>query len=1457
MKLAERRLVHLFSGNPLKTVRPVLLTQVFPQHSLSMHSNLRSPFGKARKDRAGIALVIVLAFVVLLTVLVMTLLSRSLSNGLISGASVNFSKTELYGHGAVNQIIGDLRQEIMAGSQISGVSPQTIPVTGAPAGAPPVIIYRPSVFVAAAPYRSGPYSATSAIWATLPNLVKESARTVAFYPSSYDANAPTRAAAINSSTDSSINGRYVSLARWNKHLLLPKASATITAGTSTTPTTIADTGSTDTTPTDTFIAPDWILTAADGSNPTTLDTSASLTTSNINPQSPKYVIGRYAYAIYNEGGLLDANVAGCPAPTGSSTFQATNASNSPWTQTTALAKKGPSAFADLTQLPGIANVSSFKPQTVVDQLVGWRNFASAQPTGTFPSYSPLNSLSINNYFTYLLQLNTRFMSIGNPAAPVAASDHLFSSRQQLISFFQDIAIVNGNTNDQAYLQDAMMYLGTFSRTLNQPSYWPDPNRPKVVSLGYQTSGAYSGGNDSFGNDIGTTPPYKGIYNPPFGAIRAGSAFTRNDLTTAIVGEPLVKKRFALNRLCWITYMGPSVNLPTSDPVYKQFINDGISPQLLGEGTPANILKYFGLTWFDGSGTQNGTAIGGYWKYNHTINSGQTVPVLAAVVTAVKATPREPDFFEILQAAVNIGSIAKGWNDTAGGDDGTVQAGTPFDPPLINSQTTFQVLQLGANIIDEVNPTQYPTHIEFNPPGGVWSIYGATDLPYFFGTKTAAFIAQPPTPASADGSAVTPVVDPETSFPSHTGAGVMMYIPIIWNPYDQTGPAAVTGPKNLRIVVGNVYTPTSTFAVDPLATTPWTENTNVVPFLVYGQHAPGATVPASSSSAATPMVSDQQLGSFPSATYSPNPNWISEDSSALTFSNVIGSTLYRQPTALAEAGVPAGSNLGLGSGNIIPTAGTQAGANWSQGIPENGGTGQTLLGFFMGSFPLRWNGSENVSATSANPNGTSTTFTFTVAEVLPTSAPQGLTIRLEYLPPGGSTWIPYREYYTYPEHVTMPFPLTELGTSSSPGLLTPSPASPSQTNANQAFSASAGAAAYPNAGSLWNGNYSACDANAADALNGGSGNPMYNVWDPRTPRWGGMFDMPTDLLVDASNTVLTVRPDASTPNGLVFNHNDFNAPGDGWHSENNTSIPWDPGAYCQNIQQGGGVSYYEDADGVVRRGMAGLASPTSTPLAFPSNSTTGSRPIMLHRPFRSVAELGYVFSDTPWKNIDFFNPESGDGGLLDAFCINEDYRPDAVEAGRVDLNTQQAPVIQALLAGAYRDETAGSADTTLATSEAATISNNLVNWTSPTNPLNTNASGKGPLANIADLVGRWKPGSSISRPINGSTSYAGFTSTLGASSTSPNGSYTGGATSVNNQAQRYVESSMRALSDAGQAGTWNLLIDVIAQSGRYPINTSSTNMAGFLVEGERHYWVHVAIDRTTGQVIDENIEVVNE
>ncbi len=61
---------------------------------------------------------------------------------------------------------------------------------------------------------------------------------------------------------------------------------------------------------------------------------------------------------------------------------------------------------------------------------------------------------------------------------------------------------------------------------------------------------------------------------------------------------------------------------------------------------------------------------------------------------------------------------------------------------------------------------------------------------------------------------------------------------------------------------------------------------------------------------------------------------------------------------------------------------------------------------------------------------------------------------------------------------------------------------------------------------------------------------------------------------------------------------------------------------------------------------------------------------------------------------------------------------------------------------------------------------------------------------------------------------------------------------------------RALSETVQARTWNLLIDVIAQTGRYVPGTANVTDANkFIVEGEKRYWLHIALGRdlVSGQV----------
>jgi hypothetical protein len=294
---------------------------------------------------------------------------------------------------------------------------------------------------------------------------------------------------------------------------------------------------------------------------------------------------------------------------------------------------------------------------------------------------------------------------------------------------------------------------------------------------------------------------------------------------------------------------------------------------------------------------------------------------------------------------------------------------------------------------------------------------------------------------------------------------------------------------------------------------------------------------------------------------------------------------------------------------------------------------------------------------------------------------------------------------------------------------------------------------------------------------------------------------------------------------------------GLYSENDPAK-----AYGDNGQ----AQYYTDADGVPRRAMGAYVinrtisnTTTGLPMATASTYAAGgvstalsqsqSRPIILNRPFRSVAELGYVFSDTPWKNLDFMCPESGDSALLDVFCVREDATPDSLVAGKVNLNTRNQPVLQALLMGAYKDEFSPTATTNqLISTEAATIASLLINRTT-TNPLRWSS----------ELVGRL---------VNSSTkTYDGFSADL-------TGAFVGTDTNTPS-IERRRESTLRALAESGTTRVWNMMIDVVAQTGRIPPGASGLDQ--FMVEGESRFWIHVAIDRMTGTILDQQIEPVNE
>jgi hypothetical protein len=346
--------------------------------------------------------------------------------------------------------------------------------------------------------------------------------------------------------------------------------------------------------------------------------------------------------------------------------------------------------------------------------------------------------------------------------------------------------------------------------------------------------------------------------------------------------------------------------------------------------------------------------------------------------------------------------------------------------------------------------------------------------------------------------------------------------------------------------------------------------------------------------------------------------------------------------------------------------------------------------------------------------------------------------------------------------------------------------------------------------------------------------VYMKADPRATRFG-IFQMDTNPTGN-SRIIESLWPlNSSTllPNGYGGAVGP-SFPGPVEHAPNRFSgAAYYPATLCINDGQASSIrntatTSYADSDGVIRPADAVYPDPTntstgsSTPWSWYPVSGKPTQyywPIIINRPFRNVSELSYAFRDLPWKTLDLFTEKSADAGLLDVFSINDE---PAMVAGRVNLNTRQTPVLRSVLAGAIWDEITASVvnNTGTPTAQIApTMATNIVNATSAT-----------PMKNKSEILTRsGLPTAILPLPTTWQD---------------------------NQTVKARREVVPRAITTVSQTRVWNVMIDVVAQSGKYKPNAQSlTN--DFIVEGEQHYWVHVAIDRFTGEVIDKQIEVVNE
>jgi len=71
-------------------------------------------------------------------------------------------------------------------------------------------------------------------------------------------------------------------------------------------------------------------------------------------------------------------------------------------------------------------------------------------------------------------------------------------------------------------------------------------------------------------------------------------------------------------------------------------------------------------------------------------------------------------------------------------------------------------------------------------------------------------------------------------------------------------------------------------------------------------------------------------------------------------------------------------------------------------------------------------------------------------------------------------------------------------------------------------------------------------------------------------------------------------------------------------------------------------------------------------------------------------------------------------------------------------------------------------------------------------------------------------------------------------------------------------NLESANSGASTRTWNLMIDVIAQTGKYAPGTANLNdPSKFIVQGEKRYWLHIALDRDAGTVLGTQLEEVVE
>lgn len=1326
-----------------------------PHHSSYRTSRFLRPPYHLRHASRGAALVIVLAFVVLLTGLIIAFFSRATNELELSNSSASQAKADLIARGAAAVVVGDLRQEIAAASTPSTVATVTVyaPKKDSTTGGYPTMI--PAL--AGIPLTSG----SKALG--LENLVKRSAYDTPFYPATanYDSSASKRAA--NSPTTTvSLNGRSITPARWNAPLLITKANLN---------------SDTDFTPVSAFVPPDWVLVGRDGSNPGSSGTSAAFgasgnTVNNAALSNGSFVVGRYAYTVYDEGGLLDANVAGYPPAALSAS--ATGAAQ--------LARKGSTAFADLSTLPGLDS-SNPKQSAILNGLVAWRDWVSLQTdwTATPPKVaaSPIlsgalggvtgwNAQTWTNYYNFVLLNKTSFMLTAAPAVLDTggghySSDRPIASRRTLMSLLLKgfLSHSASATTERAKTQNALQYLTHYSRDLNTPSWGPTNPTPAKFqttapphTIDYETEAAAdantalafkSRGFDYSATGYSMPTPNRELTRVRWSQNRTIKDWDGNDVQVK-AGDPIVRRRFPLSRI----------------DLFRQYDAANATDKL----TIAKKIRYsFGL--IPDTGLPGGWVMDFYNYRSNALNPGNVFRLMtvdemdapSAPANSVNFERREPNFFELIRAGILRGEMG---NWSAGDDD---------------RDAAIMATRIGANIIDQYDADSYPTMIRLAPSTGPTAapfpmqIAGIENIPYISEVMFRGYRKQP----SQDGQ------DAERQ-----KAWLWMEFEL-WNPHANAGQVPTSGtlaPPKFRVVGVS----------GKLQLSPQPNGTDA-----------------------------SNMGGDGSAAYSTNSTFYW--STGVDYGAAYGdSTPYQiQFTYPGTSSFTDPTVLGSGDASSGVTYGDQA----RQVYSDQGSTGATeqingvLLGYSDNTVAWPdWNLSPKKHDTPGD--GDDYAAKWFGVEILPFANSLPPTWAIEFQDARyGNRWVSYQGFNVSRNHTA--------------ASLTPSvfPNSGMQTNSKGMTVIDAvlnGCTRIDPRGSrFWQGLIKTVPPTPGFSvrpnLSGDRGLLAYQYFQN-----SGNGEYPQGGTTSGGPIQLGPERWSDIPGTLGSAHNDNYVADMAENRPTTTGVKRFSGVpddqEFQTVRGRDGILRPGDSDrdrgvhpllnttiGPNRKYLANVLSKDPAASALVTTDRLNDRPVILNRPFQSVGELAYAFRDLPWKTINFSSSVSAESGLLDLFCLNESAFDQPLAAGRVNLNSARPEVLSAILSGAARKD---DASVQLSGTNAASIAQDFIAMRSST-----------PLRHRSDLV-------------NSFYSYLENNDKIGKAQVEPYPAI-----------KTRQEAIARALAEAGQTRTWNLLVDVVAQSGRYPATAS--DLSKFVVRGEKRYWLHVAIDRFTGAVVDQQLE----